>query len=252
MNEPRRLREAGSPHVRELLLHARPTQPMTSRERLRTATRVLGRVAPVSLTLLIATKSLAIGLTVSLGVVVASAALPVSLTPHWFSAPSARVPVHAPPKAPRALASVLAPAPDAVSAPLADSPATTSEPGPSSVPAAGLRANPASARSVVPVPPPSASSDERQPDSLAREAALLERARASLNSSPAQALSLADQHARAFPTGKLSLERELVAVDALRRLGQPRAARARGEALLRLASGSIYEDRVRHLLEKVP
>jgi len=46
----------------------------------------------------------------------------------------------------------------------------------------------------------------------------------------------------------LRVERELLAVDALFRLGRDSEARARGEALLRDASGTIYEVRIRSLL----
>jgi hypothetical protein len=88
-----------------------------------------------------------------------------------------------------------------------------------------------------------------EPDSLAQEAALLERARAALGASPAEALALAETHAARFPGGKLAMERELVALDALRRLGRAREARTRGEALLSRAKGGLYEERIHKLLE---
>jgi len=93
---------------------------------------------------------------------------------------------------------------------------------------------------------------ERENDALEREAALLERARASLATAPGRALALAEEHAASFPTGKLGIESELVAVDALRLLGRHHEARARGRALLGRAPGNIYEDRIRRLLEKLP
>jgi hypothetical protein len=49
----------------------------------------------------------------------------------------------------------------------------------------------------------------------------------------------------------MSLERELIAVEALRRLHRVAEARARGGALLQRATGSIYEERVSTILESL-
>ena len=78
---------------------------------------------------------------------------------------------------------------------------------------------------------------------------MLERARASLGASPAGALAITEEHAARFPGGKLAVERELLAIDALRRLGRAGEARARGEALLSRARGGLYEERIRKLLD---
>ena len=78
---------------------------------------------------------------------------------------------------------------------------------------------------------------------------MLEEARAMLDRYPSGALSVLERHAATFPVGQLGMERELLAVRALRRLGRQAEARARGDALLRQASGSIYEPRVRAMLE---
>jgi hypothetical protein len=83
---------------------------------------------------------------------------------------------------------------------------------------------------------------------LEREAALLEEARALLDRRPRAALEVLDRHAADFPAGQLSMECELLAVDALRRLERVAEARARGNALLAQARGSIYEPRVRAML----
>jgi hypothetical protein len=108
-------------------------------------------------------------------------------------------------------------------------------------------------------PPPStrphesaAPAEERAPpvdDSLTREVAMLERARALLDANPVEALAALDAHAAAFPAGRLVMERELLAVQALLRAGRPVDARARGEALLARAHGSIYEARVKAMLD---
>lgn len=110
------------------------------------------------------------------------------------------------------------------------------------------------ARRGAPVSPPSASpsGDSRlETRPLEREAALLEQARALLDRNPSGALEVLDRYAAAFPTGQLSMERALLAVDALRRLDRIAEARARGNALLGQARGSIYEARVRAMLREM-
>jgi hypothetical protein len=87
---------------------------------------------------------------------------------------------------------------------------------------------------------------------LRAEAAILERARARAAGDPAGALAILEEHGRQFPRGKLSVERELIAVDVLRRAGRSAEARARGEALLGRTRGGLYEQRVRALLESLP
>jgi hypothetical protein len=63
------------------------------------------------------------------------------------------------------------------------------------------------------------------------EAALLLRARRTLDSDPAGALALTDEHARQFPRGTLVPEREVLAIEALARLGRSSEARRRLDAL---------------------
>lgn len=60
------------------------------------------------------------------------------------------------------------------------------------------------------------------------EAALLERARRALSSNPALALELTRRHQAEFPRGVLRQEREVIAIEALRRLGKADQARERG------------------------
>jgi hypothetical protein len=63
------------------------------------------------------------------------------------------------------------------------------------------------------------------------EAALLLRARRALASDPAGALRLTEEHARLFPSGTLVPEREVLAIEALARLGRSDEARQRLDAL---------------------
>ena len=76
-------------------------------------------------------------------------------------------------------------------------------------------------------------------DTLLAELTLLERARASLDRDPASTLAVLGDHARLFPAGKLAVERELMALDALQRLGRTASERERAQRLLAVVSGTI-------------
>jgi hypothetical protein len=82
---------------------------------------------------------------------------------------------------------------------------------------------------------------------LAREERLLEVARATLGSDPAQSLEITREHAKLFPLGQLSDERELIAVDALLRLGRRNEAWRRAAPRLAQAPESLYAKRLRQL-----
>ena len=61
------------------------------------------------------------------------------------------------------------------------------------------------------------------------EADLLERARAALGSNPSHAFALTSEHKLRFPGGALAQEREVIAIDALRRLGKNEQAALRAD-----------------------
>lgn len=69
----------------------------------------------------------------------------------------------------------------------------------------------------------------------------VERARSLLRSDPAEALRVAEAGA----SESLAEEREVIAVEALHRLGRGEATRARAEAFLRRWPRSLYAERVR-------
>jgi hypothetical protein len=73
------------------------------------------------------------------------------------------------------------------------------------------------------------------------EAGLLEQARRALNSSPSTALLLANQHAARFPHGALTQEREVIAIEALRRLHRTSEADLRAAAFARAYPGSAHQ-----------
>jgi hypothetical protein len=87
-------------------------------------------------------------------------------------------------------------------------------------------------------------------DSLAREAAMLEHARAMLDSNPGGAFDELGRYTERFPEGRLGIESGLLAVEALKRLGRIEEARAHGAALLEQARGSLYEARIRTLISE--
>jgi hypothetical protein len=87
-------------------------------------------------------------------------------------------------------------------------------------------------------------------DELALEVRWLDQARALLAGDPAAALARADAHAQRFAAGALAAERELIAVDALQRLGRAPQARKRADALLARNPGSLYRGRLQRVLAR--
>jgi hypothetical protein len=69
---------------------------------------------------------------------------------------------------------------------------------------------------------------------------LLERATQALRRDPAEALALADEHARTFAGGRLVQEREVVAIQALSKLARFDAASARAKRFLERYASSPY------------
>jgi len=84
----------------------------------------------------------------------------------------------------------------------------------------------------------------------ASEAALLEQARRALNGSPSYALQLANQHRARFPNGVLSQEREVIAIEALRRLHRTSDADQRAGAFSKAFPGSAHQRMVDEAVPK--
>jgi hypothetical protein len=91
----------------------------------------------------------------------------------------------------------------------------------------------------------SSSAPARSPDS---EMAMLGRAQHALATSPAEALARCEEHAAAYPSGALAEEREVLAVDALLRLGRRADASARAERFRTAHPSSAYVRRLDTLL----
>jgi hypothetical protein len=256
MSDPRRwLDDEGSPSdVRALLRTARGagrSKAIPSASKARSAARLDRLVAlPAAAGVLFWLKGVAIAAGLGAAGVVAVAGVPRLLESHRAptAVPSASVTATTMPGA--------GPAPLRPPMPIAS---TASEPAPSASPSPPPSSAVATSAITPPMAPPSVAAPgsarskiDPDVDPLEQEAASLDHARALLSTDPGAALAALDAHAVAFPAGHLGLERELLSVEALGRLGRVAEARARGEALLQRAHGSIYEDRVRSILDKLP
>jgi hypothetical protein len=151
------------------------------------------------------------------------------------------------PPAPDAASSVpvLAVAPPVPSPPAAESGPSSSnlEPTPPAAQPPSLAPQrPLEAASAAPVRRGARSRPSRPP-SLG-EAALLERARDALNVNPAAALALTRDHDRRFPRGVLAQESEVIAIEALKRMGREADAARRTAEFERRYRGSVHRPRL--------
>jgi hypothetical protein len=215
--------------IARMVAAGRRTRPMPSGTRARMARRMGIAAAPSVAALLLSWKGVGIAGAISVATLTVGAHLVRSSTA--VERGTTRV-VGTPPPAPAAPAAAVA-RPSEVAIELAHV-------EPPSAPAVAQSAG----RSPRAVP-------RTADDTLEREVALLERARGDLDADPAAALNVLEDHARLFPQGKLSVERELLALDTLQRLGRLAEARERAQRLLLAARGTIYEDRVRSHLDQV-
>ncbi|HLV22252.1 MAG TPA: hypothetical protein VKZ49_15270 [Polyangiaceae bacterium] len=142
------------------------------------------------------------------------------------------------------------PASAPVSAPMAPAPVPPAEPA--------VSPEPALAPEVAPevAPQPTAAVEERSkpaprttPLRPGTEAQLLQSAQGALKSDPARALALTQEHRRRFPGGTLSQEREVIAIEALSRLGRTQEAGKRAEDFRRAHPGSVHQRKVQSAVE---
>lgn len=99
---------------------------------------------------------------------------------------------------------------------------------------------PSSSSADVPTEPPLPSVDELS---------ILHRAQGALRRNPAEALALGARHEREFPGGALAQEREVIAIDALLRMGRSAEATARAQRFAARYPGSAHAQRVEQLLK---
>jgi len=218
----------GPAHLRDLLLEAEASQPLDARTRARSRRRLVAMSAlPAAVGVMFWVKNIA------LGAVLGSAVAVVAYTPRFLQLSAVKRDVTASQPAARATG-VRRSVPAVRDASVEDSGAVATVTAVSSV-AAPVRSSVAALPSAEPSP-------------LSRETQLLERARGLLVNDAQQALLTLDAHRREFPHGALELERELMAVDALLKLGQRQEAQQRATQLRAQAPGSIYEQRLTRLL----
>jgi hypothetical protein len=105
---------------------------------------------------------------------------------------------------------------------------------------------PTAAASITPPLPEPAPTDPLQ-----QEIKLLEQARRDLAGSPGTARLALLEHERRFPSGHLRIERELLLVDALVRLGRRPEAESRAASLEREVPNSVYRERLDQILGKL-
>lgn len=96
--------------------------------------------------------------------------------------------------------------------------------------------------------PSGSTSPRRSPVSTLSEADLLGQAQSALAGDPARALALAEQHRSHFAHGVLVQEREVIAVEALARLGRAAEAKARGERFLRVFPSSAHRSKIQSIV----
>jgi hypothetical protein len=120
-------------------------------------------------------------------------------------------------------------------------------PAPAAAPASRRRhhVRPAPAP-VAAAPPAEAPADVAS--RLREEAALVQRAERLLDADPAGALRLVDERRRRFPTGALDQEAEVVAIDALLRLGRRADAASRARTFEAAHAGSLHARRIKRLM----
>jgi hypothetical protein len=129
---------------------------------------------------------------------------------------------------------------------------------PASVPHVAKHAEPAQQISPAPEPEAAQPAPNTEPEHRAPpgtptwdEPQLIERARKALATDPRRALALTQEHQRRFPAGALGVEREVIAVEALARVGQAAEARRRAQAFTMRYPKSIHTPQVRALLARL-
>jgi hypothetical protein len=182
------------------------------------------------------------------GVVVAGAAQLASSGPSDESAADARpVPVSANTEAPRAAPTPFTGPPATITPAASEAKATP--PAAETAGAVTLQRAPASARELLPAPPPGPSIGKFPEGKLADEIALLDAARSALGAGdPTRCLSMLQTHGERFTAPRLSPEVRVLRIEALVALGKWEEARRLGREFLASHPESTHGQRVRTLL----
>jgi hypothetical protein len=236
--DPSRLSELGdgSPELRQLFRSAREDVPSATKleglwarlEPLAGPTSGTSPVPPAAPTPPVVTSASSAGAGKLLAIVAAVGA--AGVVAYFLSRPTPVAPSE-PQKPTPAVAPVLTatPAPSTLQVP---APAVA----PESTPSNTVAPAPAEARGIQ-----SPASSKGASNDASAEAALLERAREAISSDPKRALALTREHARRFPKGILTQEREVIAIDALNRLGKSSEADSRADQFKKTYPGSPHQ-----------
>ncbi len=81
------------------------------------------------------------------------------------------------------------------------------------------------------------------------EVSLLQAAQSALSSDPRKALALTERHRALYPSGALTQEREVLAIDAMKRLGSLEAARARADRFDQAYPHSAHRHKIDRTLD---
>jgi hypothetical protein len=132
---------------------------------------------------------------------------------------------------------------------------TTQEPTEIAEPHLPASANAITVPSLIPLPssPPVKETNARAVASareLPTESTLLLDARNALSQDPSRALRITQEHARLYPGGVLTQEREVIAIDALRRLGRMDLAQKRSSEFEKKYPGSVHRSKINQDLGK--
>jgi hypothetical protein len=134
--------------------------------------------------------------------------------------------------------------PDARPLPAKQGAPSPETPTPAPTPVAPLASEAEPRPSTDPVPAEH-STAKREPRSNAEaEVELLERARAALAGNPSRALALTTEHKLRFPGGALAQEREVIAIEALRKLGRTEQATLRADEFAKNYPGSAHRHKL--------
>ncbi len=109
---------------------------------------------------------------------------------------------------------------------------------------------PAAAGASTPMPSAASAGNARDANGASAELTLLDRAQDALARSPAQCLRLTAEHARRFPDGVLTQEREVLAIEALLRLGHRAEASTRAARFRSRFPGSAQLPHIDALLAR--
>ncbi len=118
-------------------------------------------------------------------------------------------------------------------------------------PSIGLSAPPPLVRDPLPSATTSATAKPAStiaPADPEGEVKLLASAQDALRSDPARALALCNEHARKYPGGNVAQEREVIAIEALMKMGNRPAAKARADRFNAAYPGSSHARRIARIL----